>query len=226
MSDNILKNFSTNYKEVLVKSINLAWELKTDIVKPEYLLYCLLKQKGSIGAEILSKAKLPKNNLTAILKPNKTTKKSKDFPGLDSETVKIIEKSAILAYSYNHPYVATEHLLLALVKKIPTVANRVLNNLGINLAKIPAEIEVSINQQPNIESGESGLTSAAKKAIELSIMEKKRLGGGKVQPEHILIGLIRQDEGVAANFFENLGINAERIYIELIRLHNQSLYEQ
>jgi len=126
----------------------------------------------------------------------------------------------------NHNFVGTGHLLLALVKKIPTVANRVLNNLGINLAKIPAEIEVSINQQPNIESGESGLTSAAKKAIELSIMEIKRLGGGKVQPEHILLGLMRQEDGLAANLLKNLGINAERVYIELIRLYTQSWYER
>lgn len=126
----------------------------------------------------------------------------------------------------NHNFVGTGHLLLALVKKIPTVANRVLNNLGINLAKIPAEIEVSINQQLNIESGESGLTSAAKKAIELSIIEIKRLGGGKVQPEHILIGLIRQNEGVAANLLKNLGIDPEKIYIELIRLYTQPWHQQ
>lgn len=126
----------------------------------------------------------------------------------------------------NHNFIGTGHLLLALAKKIPTAANKVLDNLGVNLAKIPAEIEASINQQSDIESGEAGLTSAVKKAIELSIMETKRLGGRNVQPEHILIGLIRENEGVAANLLKNLGVSAERIYIELIRLYTQPWHQQ
>ena len=130
------------------------------------------------------------------------------------------------AERYNHNFVGTGHILLALTKNIPTAGSQALSNLGVNLAKMQVEIEASINQQPNIESGESGLTSAAKKAIELSIMETKRLGSGKVQPEHILIGLIRQNEGIATNLLKNLGVDPEKIYIELIRLYTQPYHEQ
>jgi hypothetical protein len=125
----------------------------------------------------------------------------------------------------NHNFVGTGHLLLALVKKIPTVANRVLNNLGINLPKFPARIEASMSHQPSIESAETGLTSAAKKTIELSMEESIRLGSDRVQPEHILIGLVRQNEGIAVDLLKNLDINVERIYIELIRLYTQPWHE-
>ena len=126
----------------------------------------------------------------------------------------------------NSSFVGTGHLLLALVKKIPTAANKVLKNMGINLPKFPARIEASMSHQPSIESAETGLTSVAKKTIELSMEESIRLGSDRVQPEHILIGLVRQNEGVAANLLKDLGINAERVYIELIRLYNQSWHEQ
>ena len=171
-------------------------------------------------------------------KPTKPS--SREIEGIESELKKkppqfeIFSESAqdILSLAeeeakrLNSNFVGTGHLLLALVKKIPTAANKVLNNMGINLAKIPAEIEASINQQSDIESGETGLTSLVKKAIELSVKETKRLGGGKVQPEHILIGLVRQNNGIAANLLKNLGINPEGIYVELIRLYTQSWHQQ
>lgn len=143
-----------------------------------------------------------------------------------TEAQDILNLSEQEAKRLNSNFVSTGHLLLALVKKTPTLAYEALSNLSLNLAKAVAEIEASIKQQPNIESGETGLSSAVKKVIRLSVNEKNRLGAGRVQPEHILIGLIRQDEGIATNFFKNLGINAERIYIELIRLYTQSWYEQ
>jgi len=153
---------------------------------------------------------------------------------LESDKLSVFSESAqdILSLAekeakrLNHNFVGTGHVLLALVKNIPTAANKVLSNLGINLAKIPVVIEAFISQQSSIESSEAGLSSAVKKTIELSIMETKRLGGGKVQPEHILLGLIRQEEGVAASLLKNLGINPERIYIELIRLYAQPWHQQ
>jgi len=160
-------------------------------------------------------------------KPPVSHKVESDKLGIFSESAHdILSLAEKEAERLNHNFVSTGHLLLALVRKTPTSANKVLSNLGINLAKIPVEIEASINQQSNIESSEAGLSSAVKETIKLSIMEAKSLGSGEVQPEHILIGLIRQEEGLAANLLRNLGINVERIYIELIRLYTQPWHQQ
>jgi len=170
-------------------------------------------------ASILLDKETGKPILTGVTSPEIESDKHEIFSESARDILSLAEKEA---QRHNHNFVGTGHILLVLAKNIPTVGSQVLSNLGINLAKIQVEIEASIEQQRNIESCESGLTSAVKKAIELSIKEAKRLGSGEVQPEHILLGLIRQNKGVAASLLKNLGINAEGIYIELIRLYNQS----
>lgn len=125
----------------------------------------------------------------------------------------------------NHNFISTGHLLLALVKSVPTAACQALSNLAIDLTRIPVEIETLIRQSTS-ESSEPGLSSALKKAIELSIMEMKLTGGNEVKPEHMLLGLVRQSEGIAGNLLKDKGINVEKILYELIRLYYQSSYEQ
>jgi len=163
--------------------------------------------------------------ITAI--KDETGKKPSQFEIFSEAAKDILSLAEEEAKRLNHSFVGTGHLLLALlVNKTPTVASIVLGNLGFNLAKAIPEIEASINQLPSIESSEVGLTSAVKKTIELSVLEAKRLASAQVQPEHILIGLIRHDGGVGANLLKNLGVNVERIYIEVIRAYTQSFHGQ
>ena len=165
---------------------------------------------------------LPPEKITAI--KGEVKEKPSPLEMFSEVSQNVLNSAEEEAKRLNHNFVGTGHLLLALVKKKLTIASVILGNLGFDLAKAPLEIEASINQQSDIESTEVGLSSAVKKAIELSVMETKRLGSREVQPEHILIGLIRQDEGVAANILKNAGINTERVYIELIRLYTQFSY--
>jgi len=137
----------------------------------------------------------------------------------------ILDTAEIEAKRLNYSYVCTGHLLLALVKEM-NIATEILKNAGVNLTKIRLDIETSMKEEHGIEGGETGLTSAVKEAIQASIAEAKRLGSGKVQPEHILIGLLRQNDGIAADFLKSLKINPERIYIELIRLYTRPWHEQ
>jgi len=147
--------------------------------------------------------------------------------GIFSESAQdILSLAEKEAKRLNHDFVGTGHLLLALVKGIPTTASEVLKNLGIELTKMPVEIEIDISQHLSIESVKTGLTSAIKETIELSIAEAKRLGAGQVQTEHILLGLIRQKDGIASNLLKNRGIDVESVYIELIRSYNQPGYRQ
>jgi len=149
----------------------------------------------------------------------------------ESDRLKIFSESAKDVMSLaekeakrlNHNFVSTGHLLLALIKSVSTVAYQVLSNLGVDLSKIPVELEASINQS-NFESGGTGLSSALKSAIELSIRETRLLGSGSVQPEHLLLGLVRQGDGIAGNLLKDKEINAEKIYAALIRLNTGAQY--
>jgi bifunctional DNase/RNase len=131
----------------------------------------------------------------------------------------VLNSSEKEAKRLNHNFIGTGHLLLALMKE-DNMATEVLKDLGVNLDNIQAEIETSFGRQSNSEVEEAGLTTAVNRTIILSVEEAKQLGSDKIKPEHILIGLLRQDEGLAANLLKKLGITTERIYGELIRLYS------
>ncbi len=137
----------------------------------------------------------------------------------------ILDAAEIEAKRLNCSYVCTGHLLLALAKKM-NMSTEVLKNMGVNLAKIQLDIETSTKDEHNIEGGGTGLTPTVKEAIQVSITEAKRLGSEKVLPEHILLGLVRTGNGIAANQLKDARINPETIYIELIRLYTRPHYEQ
>lgn len=139
-----------------------------------------------------------------------------------SESVQdILDTAEAEAKSLNCGYVCTGHLLLALIKG-KNIATEVLKNAGGNLTKIQLDIETLIKEEHGIEDGETGLTFAIKEAIEASIAEAKRLGSEKVLPEHILLGLVRTSNGIAAKQLKNAGIAPEMMYVELIRLYTRT----
>lgn len=121
----------------------------------------------------------------------------------------------------NHSYIGTEHLLLALVRKTPTVATEILGNLGVNLAEIPAAVESAISEGQYPNTSESGLNAHAQRVVKLSLDEAGQLGSERVLPEHILIGITREEDGTAARVLKHLGINVETIYVELNRAQNK-----
>ena len=123
-------------------------------------------------------------------------------------------------------YIGTGHLLLALVRKSPTMATMVLTNLGVNSDKVLSTVETAIDEEQPLETNKIALNLNAKKTIELCLDEARRLGSPQVLPEQLLLGMIREEKGIAARLLKDLGINTERIYVELIRLYTQSWHEQ
>ncbi len=119
----------------------------------------------------------------------------------------------------NHDYVGTEHLLLGLSALGEGVAAQVLANLGIDLRRLRAEVERIVGTGDNIlVLGEIPFTPQAKKVLEYAVEEAQNLGHNYVGTEHILLGLIRQEEGVAARVLENLGARLETVREEVINL--------
>ncbi len=137
----------------------------------------------------------------------------------------ILNQAESEAKRLNQNFISTGHLLLALLKE-GNIATEVLKNMCIDLVMLQTDIEASITEQPRIEENESGLTSAVKNTIQLSVDEAKHLGSEKVKPEHLLTGLVRQNDGIAAKLLKKLMIDPERIYIELIRLYTRPWSQQ
>src|SRR6202521_3639725 len=115
------------------------------------------------------------------------------------------------ALRFNHNYIGTEHLLLGLVREGEGVAAKVLANLGVELNKVRSAVEFIIGRGDRIEPGEIGLTPRAKKVIELAVDEARRLNHHYIGTEHILLGLVREGEGIAASVLSSFGINLEQV---------------
>ena len=125
------------------------------------------------------------------------------------------------AQRFNHTYIGTEHILLGLVRETDGVAARVLVNLDVELPKIRSAVEFIIGRGERTPTGEIGLTPRAKKVIELAVDEARRLNHNYIGTEHLLIGLMREGEGVPAGVLESLGVTLDKIRAETSRLLSQ-----
>ena len=115
------------------------------------------------------------------------------------------------AQRFNHNYIGTEHILLGLVRETDGLAAKVLASLGVELGKVRSAVEFIIGRGERSVAGDIGLTPRAKNVIELAVDEARRLNHHYIGTEHLLIGLMREGEGVAAGVLESLGINLEKI---------------
>ncbi|HUS93136.1 MAG TPA: ATP-dependent Clp protease ATP-binding subunit [Phycisphaerae bacterium] len=123
------------------------------------------------------------------------------------------------AQRFNHEYIGTEHILLGLVKEGSGVGANVLKNLGVDLHRVRMEVEKLVKPGPDmVTMGKLPQTPRAKKVIEYSIEEARNLSHNYVGTEHILLGLLREHEGVAAQVLMNLGLKLEEVREEVLNL--------
>ncbi len=126
------------------------------------------------------------------------------------------------AQQLNHNYIDTEHILLGLAREEEGVAAKVLAALGVSPSKIRTKVDGYIGHSEKPATGETGLTPRAKRVIELAIDEARHLGQGYIGTEHLLLGLMREGEGAAAEILESLNVTLERVRTETIRIINES----
>src|SRR5688572_26973316 len=118
----------------------------------------------------------------------------------------------------SHNYIGTEHILLGLIHEGEGVAAKALESLGISLEAVRAQVEEIIGQGQQAPSGHIPFTPRAKKVLELSLREALQLGHNYIGTEHILLGLIREGEGVAAQVLVKLGADLNRVRQQVIQL--------
>ncbi|MEE9520343.1 MAG: ATP-dependent Clp protease ATP-binding subunit [Dehalococcoidales bacterium] len=125
------------------------------------------------------------------------------------------------AQHLKHNYIGTEHILLGLVREEEGVAAKVLANLGVGLNKVRASVEFIIGRGEKASAGETGLTPRARRVIELAIDEARYLGHNYIGTEHLLLGLLREGEGIAAGVLGSFDITLERARAEVTRVLSQ-----
>src|SRR3989339_1168077 len=119
----------------------------------------------------------------------------------------------------NHDYVGTEHILLGLVALGEGVAAKILSNIGVDLRKVRTEVEKLVGTGDNVMLlGEIPFTPRAKKVLELAVEEAQNFGHTYVGTEHLLLGLLREEEGIAARVLENLGVRINEVREEVASL--------
>jgi ATP-dependent Clp protease ATP-binding subunit ClpC len=126
------------------------------------------------------------------------------------------------AQRFNHNYIGTEHLLLGLVREGEGIAAKVLATLGVELNKVRSAVEFIIGRGDRMVIGDITLTPRAKKVIELAVEEARRLNHNYIGTEHLLLGLVREGEGIAAGVLESLGVNLEKVRAQVIQVVSQS----
>ena len=137
---------------------------------------------------------------------------------------KVMQLANQEAQRFNHEYIGTEHILLGLVKEGSGVAANVLKNLDVDLRKIRLEVEKIVQSGPDLVTmGKLPQTPRAKKVIEYAMEEARNLNHNYVGTEHLLLGLLREQEGVAAQVLMNLGLKLEDVREEVLNLLGHGL---
>src|SRR5216684_2452757 len=136
---------------------------------------------------------------------------------------KVMQLANQEAQRFNHEYIGTEHILLGLVKEGSGVAANVLKNLDIDLRKIRLEVEKIVQSGPDmVTMGKLPQTPRAKKVIDYTIEEARNLNHNYVGTEHLLLGLIREEEGEASQVLLNLGLKLQDVREEVLNLLGQT----
>src|SRR6201995_666575 len=154
-------------------------------------------------------------------RPNKTpTDRRMDmFERFTDRARKVMALANQEAQRFNHEYIGTEHILLGLVKEASGVGANILKNLDVDLRKVRLEVEKLVKSGPDmVTMGKLPQTPRAKKVIEYAIEEARNLNHNYVGTEHLLLGLLREHDGVAAQVLMNLSLKREDVREEVLKL--------
>ena len=144
------------------------------------------------------------------------------FDKFTERSRKVLSLAQEEAQRFQHSYIGTEHLLLGLVREREGVAAKVLQNLGVKLPKVRSAVEDIIGRGDRIVLGEIGLTPRSKKVIELAVDEARRLNHHYIGTEHLLLGLVREGEGIASGVLQGFGLDLQRVRRETLAVLNKT----
>ncbi|HYT02993.1 MAG TPA: Clp protease N-terminal domain-containing protein [Candidatus Acidoferrum sp.] len=198
-------------KDGMGKHEQNIWNRRANAKYPSKFVYQSFYKKaaksfsGEAHSEIEAIMRNQKNQLDIIIEASFTQEARKVLSVARDEVMRL-----------QHNYIGTEHLLLGLVHEGESVAAKVLSNLGVELNKVRSAVEFILGRGDRIVLGEIDLTPRAKKVIELSVNEAERLNHDYIGTEHLLLGLVREGEGIGAGVLESLGVTLEKVRAQTV----------
>jgi ATP-dependent Clp protease ATP-binding subunit ClpA len=149
--------------------------------------------------------------------PGPFTGGSSPFDHFNDRAKRILALAQDEAIRFNHNYIGTEHLLLGLIREGEGVAARALDALNVDLSKVRTAVEFIIGRGPATTSpSEITMSPRTKRVLELAVDEARKLGHSTVGSEHLLLGLVREGEGIASGVLESLGVSMEKLRHQII----------
>src|SRR6202050_4017895 len=144
------------------------------------------------------------------------------FERFTEKAIKVIMLAQEEARRLGHNFVGTEQILLGLIGESTGIAAKTLKSMGVNLKDARVEVEKIIGRGSGFVAVEIPFTPRAKRVLELSWDEARQLGHNYIGTEHVLLGLIREGEGVAARVLENFGLDLGQVRIKVIEVLNEA----
>jgi ATP-dependent Clp protease ATP-binding subunit ClpA len=219
--------FTARAKKVLELSMEEAGGLGHNYIGTEHLLLGLIREDESVAAIALkslgvdlgtARTKVVEHlRSTSPETPTPAVARGSFFGRCTDQVKSIMHVADKEAMRFNHQYIGTEHILLGLVQERDAVACNVLLNMGVDPKRIRAEVEKIVKTgSPMVQTNQPPLTPRATKALEISWQEADIFGDARIDTEHLLLGLIRENEGIAAQVLANLGVKVEDVRAEVV----------
>src|SRR5947209_9376813 len=146
------------------------------------------------------------------------TNKGGNFDRFTERARKVMQLAQEEAQRLHHNYIGTEHLLLGLLREGEGVAGNVLTHMGVDLERTRQAVEGIVSRGDHLVSGEIGLTPRAKKVVELAVDEAQRLHHLYIGTEHLLLGLLREGEGVGAGVLARFGLSLQEVRANMLQV--------
>ncbi len=215
----LFDKYTDGAKRVLMLAQEEARRLKHNYIGTEHLLLGLVREGEGIAAETLFDRSVDQTKARSAVEfiVGRGERSEAGNINLTPRAKKVIELAAEAARRLDHNYIGTEHLLLGLLREGEGIGAAVLESLGVDLAELRSALETTggqaapIRREERAEATEVRLTPRAIKALELAAEEARRFGHSQIGTGHLLIGLVREGEGIGARILQGLGVNLQRL---------------
>ncbi|HLF43105.1 MAG TPA: Clp protease N-terminal domain-containing protein, partial [Acidimicrobiia bacterium] len=216
----MFERFTDRARRVVVLAQEEARHLNHNYIGTEHILLGLLNEGEGIAAQALESLDIDlasvRDEVVKIIGQGQQSP-SGHIP-FTPRAKKVLELSLREALQLGHNYIGTEHILLGLLREEEGLAARVLESLDITVEEVRAQVARIVGQGDEVTTGQIPFTPRAKKVLELALREALSLGHNYIGTEHILLGLVRENEGVAARILLDFDADSEKIRNEIIRM--------
>ncbi len=215
----LFDKYTDGAKRVLMLAQEEARGLNHNYIGTEHLLLGLVREGEGIAAETLFDRSVDQTKARSAVEfmVGRGERSEAGNINLTPRAKKVIELAAEAARRLDHNYIGIEHLLLGLLREGEGIGAAVLECLGVDLAELRSALETTggqaapIRREERAAAAEVRLSPRAIKALELAMEEARRFGHSQIGTGHLLIGLVREGEGIGARILQGLGVNLQRL---------------